>query len=147
MGPSKFFTIDEFLQSRTAARNGIDMRPPTAVGAALEALVVKILDPLRADIGLPIKITSGYRPPALNRLIGGSDTSQHTLGQAADIQVVGMTPLAVCRRIVALKLPFDQLIFEFGQWTHVSYGPRNRRQVLTAKHVGGKTVYLPGLVP
>lgn len=141
----KYFTLDEFLQSDTATKNGINMMPPPERVKCLNDLVAHVLDPLREALGKPITVTSGYRPEALNKLIGGVNSSQHTLGQAADIRVAGMTPKQLCQFIIDHKLPFDQLIQEFGSWTHVSYGPRNRREVLTAKTVNGKTVYTPGI--
>ena len=141
----KYFKLSEFCQSKTAKDHGIDMTPPARVKASLEALVVNVLDPLREAVGKPIVVSSGYRPEKLNALIGGAATSQHSLGQAADINIGGMAPKQVCELIIKLGLPFDQLIMEFGRWTHVSYGPRNRRQVLTAKSVNGRTVYTPGL--
>lgn len=145
---SAHFTLAEFLESDSAARYGIDMTPPPAVQASLKALAVNVLDKVRDRAGCPIIITSGFRPPALNRKIGGASSSQHVLGEAADIKATAMKPLALCQLIVAAKIPFDQLIYEFGNWTHISYrAGRLRGQVLTAKKVGGKTVYLPGLVP
>lgn len=141
----KNFKLSEFCQSATAKAHGIDMTPPAAMKANLEALVVNVLDPLREQLGKPIVVSSGYRPPKLNELVGGAATSQHAMGEAADISVGGMSPKQVCEIIIKLGLPFDQLIMEFGRWTHVSYGPRNRRQVLTAKSVNGRTVYTPGL--
>lgn len=141
----KYFRLSEFCQSATAKSHGIDMTPPPAVSANIESLVNNVLDPLRAHLGKAIIVSSGYRPPALNKLVGGAATSQHATGCAADISVAGIPPKQLCEIIIGLKLPFDQLIMEFGRWTHVSFGPRNRRQVLTAKTVNGKTVYDPGL--
>lgn len=142
----RYFKLGEFCRSTTAIRRGIDMTPPPEVQGSLEALVTMILDPLREHLGLPIRITSGYRPPALNKVIGGARSSQHVLGQAADITVEGMSPVDVCRAIMAIRLPFDQLIEE-GTWVHVSYSERNRREVLTATFKGGKAIYTPGLHP
>lgn len=142
----KYFTLKEFLVSGAAKRMGVDMTPSAAVKANIEGLVNNILDPLRERIGLPIFISSGYRPVQVNRAVGGSDTSQHVYGEAADIVVHGVPPMAVCKIIIDMGLPFDQLIQEFGEWTHVSFSPRNRRQVMTAsKDARGKTVYTPGL--
>lgn len=141
----KHFKLGEFLRSDTARRNGIDMTPTPEAEANLRALVEHVLDPLRVRLGRPVIVTSGYRPPALNPLVGGSSTSQHTLGQAADIQVPGMTPDQVCEAIIRAGLPYDQLIDEFSSWVHVSYGPRHRRQFLRARKSNGRTVYLTGL--
>lgn len=142
------FDLAEFCQSNTAARLGIDMTPSPTIISNLGMLVTRILDPLRTHLGKPIHITSGYRPPALNSAIGGARSSQHVQGQAADIHVDGMTVKEVCEAIIAARLPFDQLIHEFGSWTHVSYNPSGieRGEILTAKHVPGTgTVYTTGL--
>lgn len=142
----KHFTLGEFLVSGTAKRLGIDMNPPPPVQANIEALVHNVLDPLRSRVGRAIFVSSGWRPEKLNNAIGGSVTSQHLSGEAADITVQGMKPVDVCKMIIEMGLPFDQLIQEHGEWVHVSFGPRNRRQVLTAsRNRSGKTVYTPGL--
>jgi hypothetical protein len=144
---SKYFRLEEFLQSQYAARHGIDMTPSPAVARNLTALAVNVLDPLRDRAGCPIIITSGFRPTAVNVGIGGSATSQHVFGEAADIRATKINPYNLCQMIVNAKLPFDQLIYEFGDWTHVSFRKgRLRGEVLTAKRVNGKTKYLPGLV-
>lgn len=143
----KHFTLAEFLVSQTAARHGLDMTPTPAIVLNLRQLVYHVLDPLRErGVKTAIQVTSGYRSPELNRRIGGSTSSQHCLGQAADIKVMGWEPVAVCRAIMAMGLPFDQLILEFDQWTHVSYArDRQRGQVLTARRIGGRVRYLQGL--
>lgn len=141
---SKYFTLEEFTFSSTAVRKGINNKPDLIHLANLQALVTNILDPLREALGKPIRITSGYRSPALNKAIGGSTTSQHSLGMAADIQVPGVSVDDVVKKIIELKLPYDQLIHEFGEWTHVSFDPeRGRRQELAATRVNGKTRYSP----
>jgi zinc D-Ala-D-Ala carboxypeptidase len=144
----KHFDLSEFCTSQTAARYGIDMTPPESVIDNLRMLVVNILDPLRELLDRPIVISSGYRPSALNVAIGGALRSQHVAGQAADILVPGMSVLGVCRTIIAnpRDCPYDQLIFEFGQWTHVSYSStRCRHAVLTATRYGQHVTYTPGL--
>jgi len=94
-----------------------------------------------------VVITSGYRSPALNHAIGGSPTSHHMQGRAADLIVPGMTPLAVCQAAHQMKLPCAQIIHEFGRWAHLAVAlPNERTQLLTAKLAQGKTVYEPGLV-
>jgi len=135
------FSLDEMTFSQTAVRQGIRNEPDAQEIEALRALVTNVLDPLRDHLGKPVNVSSGFRSGTLNRAIGGASTSQHCLGQAADINVPGMSVAEVVAVIRKLKLPFDQLIDEFGSWVHVSYSPRNRRQVLIARTVGGKTVY------
>lgn len=145
---SKHFNLAEFLRSEYATRHGIDMTPPPKVQANLTALAVNILDPLRDRAGCPIVVTSGYRPVLVNTKVGGSSTSQHVFGEAADIIATKINPYNLCKMIIDAKLPFDQLIYEFGEWTHVSFkakGPQ-RGQVLTAKKINGSTKYLAGLV-
>lgn len=145
------FSLREMLFSQEATRKGIDEQfaPEPHVVQNLNALCVNILEPLRLSLGVPIRVTSGYRCPRLNKAIGGATNSQHTLGQAADIEADGVSNLESAERIIALKLPFDQMILEYPNangepsWIHVSYGPRHRRQVLVARKVGGRTVYEP----
>ena len=142
---SKHFTLDEFIKSATATRLGIDNTPDEKVLNCIQALVDNVLEPLRVHYGRPIIITSGYRCPKLNKVVGGSSTSQHVIGQAVDIRSVSDSRednKELFDMILEMKLPFDQLINEFGyDWVHVSFGPRNRRQVLKAEKSGGKTVY------
>ena len=142
---SKHFTLDEFIKSATATRFGIDNTPDEKVLNCIQALVDNVLEPLRVHYGRPIIITSGYRCPKLNKAVGGSSTSQHAIGQAVDIRSVSDSRednKELFDMILEMKLPFDQLINEFGyDWVHVSFGPRNRRQVLKAEKSGGKTVY------
>ena len=130
----KYFTLNELTASTTAKRKGIDNTPDATVKANLTALVANILDPLREAYGKPIVVSSGYRSPKLNRAVGGAAKSQHVTGQAADIHTLSDTPAdnkKLYDLILKLKLPFDQLINEYNfNWVHVSYSPRNRRQIL-----------------
>lgn len=135
------FTLAELKVTST----GIANTPTPAEIVHLRNLAEKILQPLRDDLRRPVLVNSAFRSERVNRAVGGSPTSQHRLGQAADIRVDGMTSRALARRIIDLQLPFDQVIEEFGRWVHVSYGPRHRRQVLTAVKRGGRTVYDQGL--
>ena len=149
---SKNFYLDEFTRSQTAERHGIDMDVPVGspVFVSLERLCYTILQPVRDALG-PVNISSGYRPLELNKLIGGSLTSQHRFGEAADFTVVGHTPLEVCNWIADnLPLVYHQLIHEFGRWVHASIvlgGRGPRRQQLTAYKRPGekKTLYADGL--
>lgn len=133
----KYFTISELTKSATAMRKKIDNTPTEAVKKNLTALVEKVLDPLREAWGQPIVVSSGYRSPILNRAVGGVSSSQHILGQAADIHTVSDKPSEnkkLYDLIKKLKLPVDQCINEYGyNWIHVSYGPRNRRSYFSIK--------------
>lgn len=128
----KYFTLKELTRSVTAKNKGIDNTPGEVEKNNLIALVENVLDPLREAWGQPIIITSGYRCPALNRAVGGSATSQHVKGEAADIRTVSDTVednKALYELIKILNLPIDQCINEYGyDWIHVSYSPRNRRK-------------------
>ena len=130
----KFFTLRELTKSDTAIRKGIKNVPSKSEENNLIALVENILDPLREAYGKPIIVTSGYRCEELNRLIGGSKTSQHRSGQAVDIRTVIDTPeenKKLYDLIIKLNLPFDQLIDEHNfDWVHVSYSPKHRKQIL-----------------
>lgn len=127
---SPHFHLDEFTVSQTAARRGIDNTPSAAVIAALKT-TASHLEGVRQLLGRPILISSGYRSKALNKAVGGSPSSAHLSGHAADFISPGFgSPLAICRAIAAARLPFDQLIEE-GTWVHISFDPRMRGQVLT----------------
>jgi zinc D-Ala-D-Ala carboxypeptidase len=152
---SEHFTLRELTRSDTAARLGIDNTPDAAAIAALRALCENVLEPLRGSIGRPIAITSGYRSPALNKVIGGSPRSQHCNGEAVDLEVPGEDNLTIAHWLAEWALPFDQLILEMytlgdpaSGWVHVSHrAGENRGQVLTATKDGGRVVYMPGLPP
>ena len=126
----KHFTIQELTRSATARQLGIDNSPPVSAVKALHALVDHVLDPLRQAWGGPIRVTSGYRSPELNKAVGGTANSQHQLGEAADI-TVGSPARNRCllELIKRLNLPVDQCIDEKGcRWIHVSHRKgRNRR--------------------
>ena len=141
---SKNFTLDEFTVSQTAARNDIDMNPSEGIIANLTDYCQHLLQPLRDETG-PIFISSGFRPLVLNTLIGGSGTSAHIQGRAADFKVLGMTPYDTCLKIMELELPYDQVIHEFGRWTHMGAAPKPRSEELTAYKDDGKTRYALGI--
>lgn len=133
-----YFTLPEFLRSERAKKMGIDNFPSFEVVHNLELLRDKVLNPLREAYGAKIAVTSGYRCPRLNAAVNGAVSSQHMLGQAADIRAMvadSQKLFAENRRIFELvqelKLPFDQLINEYNfSWLHLSYSPRHRRQIL-----------------
>jgi zinc D-Ala-D-Ala carboxypeptidase len=131
MNVSKNFSLSEFEYSYSALSNKIDNSVPSNLIPNIKDLAVNVLQPLRDRLQHPIRITSGYRCPKLNRLVNGSLNSQHMTGQAADIKINGMSPAEVVAFIIAENIEFDQLINEFDQWTHVSFRKgNNRRQVL-----------------
>lgn len=143
---TKHFIIDEFTLSQTAVRRGIDNRPSTDELANLKQLAL-FLEIVREIVKKPIIITSGYRSPELNRWVGGSRTSAHLQGLAADIVTPSFgTPTELAELIAALDIEFDQVILEFGRWVHVSVSDNPRHQVLTAVSTPDGTKYEAGLV-
>lgn len=139
---TEHFTLEEMTASEDAARNGLKNTPSDAAIQNLKILCRNVLEPLRLIVKKPVIVHSGYRSKKVNEAIGGATNSQHMKGQAADFIVPGMTVEEVFK-IVADRLPFDQLIEEFGEWVHVSYAPKLRHQKLRAIRVNGKTQYIP----
>jgi len=110
--------------------------------SAAKLLAENVFEKIRAFRGAPIKVNSGYRSPEYNKKIGGAKTSQHMKGEALDL------PLTSDEfHFIKDNLEFDQLIWEFGSdkkpaWVHVSYSAtNNRKQVLRAAKINGKTKY------
>lgn len=128
----KYFTIKELCKSSTATAKGIDNSPNSEIVKNLEQLIDNILDPLRERYGKPITVNSGYRCPELNKAVGGSKTSQHMKGLAADITVGSPKKNKVLFDLIKeMDLPFDQLIDEKKlSWVHVSYSTTPRKQIL-----------------
>lgn len=129
---TEFFTKSELTRSDTARIRGIDNTPTPEASAALDALMWNVLDPIRRMWGKPIIVNSGYRCPKLNAAIGGSATSQHMKGEAADITAGDPTKNKELFDMIAQSaIPFDQLIDEKNyRWIHVSYRPNGRRNIL-----------------
>ena len=152
---SPHFTLAEMTRSQTASRKGIDNTPPDHVIENLKRLCVNVLEPLRAAAGRPLHISSGYRSPALNLVVGGARTGSHPLGEAADFECPGLDNLALAHLLRGLvDVEVDQVILEFyveGQpssgWLHVSHREKNNRgEFLTAfAEPGGRTRYARGL--
>jgi zinc D-Ala-D-Ala carboxypeptidase len=153
MNLTKNFTLSELTKSETALRKGLDNEPTQEIISALQLLAVNVLQPVRDHYAKSVKVNSGYRSPEVNASVGGSKTSDHCKGQAADIEIPGVANAELAEYIKD-KLQFTQLILEFytqgvpdSGWVHVSYDPSNlKKQVMTAVRRDGKTVYLPGLV-
>ena len=149
---SQNFTIQEYIKSQTALRQGIDNTPTEEHMGNATALFRNVVQKVRDQFGVTV-INSGYRGEALNKAVGGSSTSQHCKGEAVDIECPG-TPNYVVAKWIEDNLDFDQLILEFytpgipdSGWVHVSYKSEgNRKSVLTAMKENGKTVYKPGLI-
>lgn len=144
------FYLDEFCRSQTAERLGrpIVVKQDSEIIQNLKQLCATVLQPLRDEFGVSITITSGYRPKWLNDHIGGSQTSHHLFGLAADLVVPGIPPLQVAQAIERLKLPFQQVINEYGSWTHVAVPPIGEeplRQALTFSHNGEQRCVKAGL--
>ena len=153
MNLSPNFTLSEMTKSETALRHGMDNTPGDTEIANLKLLAEKVLQPIRDHYKRGVKVNSGFRHPDVNARVGGSRTSDHTRGMAADIEIPGVAN-AELAEWVQQNLDYTQLILEFytpgipdSGWVHVSYDPANlKKQELTAVRRDGKTVYLPGLV-
>jgi|TARA_R110000796_G_scaffold17175_1_gene53070 hypothetical protein len=147
---SNNFSLSEFTSSPTADRLGIDNTPNKEVTDNLQELVTFVLQPIRDRYG-SVVISSGYRSPELNKAIGGSTTSDHCLGCAADFEVQGMDNKEMAKWI-ANNLDFKQVILEFyhegdmhSGWIHCSYKKdNNKKQKLNALKDGKKTIYTQG---
>jgi hypothetical protein len=146
---SEHLELAEIIRSESAKRNGITNMPTEEHIANLKLLAEHIFEPIRANFRQPILISSGYRSKELNAKIGGANSSQHSLGQAIDIDmdgtINGVTNADIFKYIKE-QLPFDQLIWEFGNdiqpdWVHVSYSNRNRKEILKATKLNGITHY------
>ena len=148
---SENFSLKEMTQSQTALKNNIDNSPNVTQIDNLQQLCQNILQPLRDDFQLPIKITSGFRSRELAEMIGSNpDKSQHSKGMAADFEIPGVDNRELASWIRS-ELEFDQLILEFYRdnepssgWIHCSYSTnQNRNQSLRAQRVDGKVSYTP----
>lgn len=143
---SKNFVLEEFTTSQTAIRKGINNIPNNNQIDSLKRLCENVLQPIRDHYNLPLVISSGFRCEELNRMIGGSGTSQHCKGEAADFTVnIAQVPLFEQFEtiVTVLDIPFDQIIYEFGSWIHIShkYEGEQRREILSAYRIHGKVRY------
>ena len=149
------FTLAELSFSATATRKKLDNTPSDKNTANLMLLCTGLLQPIRDIVAKPITVNSGYRSPSVNLAVGGSVTSAHRFGYAADINCYdyGSPKLFaefIVKELRARNIKFDQIILEFNQWVHVAIynqQKQQRGQVLTARTMpNGRTEYLSGLV-
>ena len=147
------FSLAEMTKSDTALRLDMDNTPGPEEIENMTRLCECVLQPVRNHFGKGVKVNSGFRHPNVNAKVGGSKTSDHCKGMAADIEIPGIANADLAKWIVD-NLEFRQVILEFytpgipdSGWVHVSYNPSdNKKQVLTATKKEGKTVYLNGLI-
>jgi hypothetical protein len=145
MNLSKHVTRAEFERSDTAIRHGISNLMTESDIIRAKELCENVFEPIREHLGKPIKVNSGYRSLAVNKRIGGAKTSQHSVGEAIDLDLHDRDLF----EWIIDNVVFDQLIFESGtedkaDWFHISYRKnRNRKQVLRMIKIGGKSTYIP----
>lgn len=148
---SNHLDLSEVTRSESAKRNQISNMPTPEHIENFKLLAEKIFEPIREHFGVPIHISSGYRSEELNAKIGGSSSSQHCKGQAIDIDMDGSTNGVTNKMVfdyIKDNLPYDQVIAEFPEngniaWVHVSYDlEKQRNQILVAKKINSKTVYI-----
>ena len=147
------FSLHELTKSETALRLNLDNTPGPVETEYLKILAENVLQPIRDHFQKGVKVNSGFRSIETNQATGGSRTSDHCKGQAADIEIPGVANADLAQWIMD-NLDYTQLILEFytpgipdSGWVHVSYDPDNlKKQELTAMKVAGKTQYVPGLV-
>jgi uncharacterized protein YcbK (DUF882 family) len=143
------FSLQELVKTNVRQ---FDNTPTKEIVDNLKTLTEQVLQPIRNRFG-PVTVNSGYRSQQVNTAVGGSKTSDHCFGFAADIEVVGVDNLELAKWILA-NLKFTQVILEFytkgvpdSGWVHVSYNKKNlKQQVLTATKLNNKTNYAVGLV-
>jgi hypothetical protein len=150
---SSNFSLAEMTKSDTALRLDMENTPGDEEIANMTALCDNVLQKVRDHYGMGVKVNSGFRHPDVNAAVGGSKTSDHCKGMAADIEIPGVANADLAQWIVD-NCEFRQVILEFytpgipdSGWVHVSYNPDdNKKQVLTAMKENGKTVYKVGLI-
>ena len=147
---TKDFNLSEFTESQYAVRHNINNQPNGYELANIINITAPSMQKIRDLLEQPIHITSGYRCYALNRAIGGSDTSAHMSGLAVDfVAPRAGTPKQVAEALKwhAKDLRIDQLINE-GQWVHVGFaapGKPPRNEIMTARFINGKPIYEKGI--
>ena len=152
---TEHFSLKELTRSETGRRLGIPNVPSAADMANIQ-YTAEQLEKIRAYVGRGIVVTSCFRCERVNKAVGGSATSAHRFGLAADCDAIGLTSLAFAKEIIKMrdegKIKFDQLILEFPErgeaaWVHIGFRRNSpmRNEIKTATKKGGKTIYLDGL--
>lgn len=141
---SPHFSLEEFTFSEHAARLGVSNDPPIQVIDNL-LIVAQKMERVREILGHPIFVTSAYRSPKVNHLVGGAPTSAHLTGWAVDFRSTFGNPYEVCCRIRDSGIQYDQLIHEYGRWTHISFAPALRQQNLSI--FNSSSGYIRGIAP
>lgn len=163
---TEHFTLEDLTDSDMALRLGIDNTPPANVIANLRDLAIG-LESMRLMLGRPMRIHSGYRCEALERVLCAKDFAAwcarhrkdpatawpeyferkgHPKGYCADWTCPDYgPPIVIVRYLNSTGIRFDQLIQE-GTWVHASFDPRMRRQILTASFdANGTPSYAQGV--
>lgn len=143
MNLSEHFSLEEATHSDTAIRLGINNQPDARQLENMKKAALG-MEQVRALLGKSISVNSWIRLPAVNVAVGGSKVSSHMDGWAIDFVCSFGTPYAVCKAIEASGIKFDQMIHEYGKWTHISFAPEMRQQKLTIFNPQKK--YLPGIL-
>jgi len=148
---AEHFTLAELVASEYATRHEIDNTPDTEALANLHALA-EGLERARVILGEPMIVSSGYRSPKVNSAVGGSRTSYHQRGLAADFRCAGQSPAEICKRLLFAKdiVLYDKLILEYprsGGWTHIQFpdgeaSPRQHEYTIFSRATG----YQPGIL-
>lgn len=148
MNVSEHITLEMLTKSQTATRNHIEeqFNPPADIIGKLTDLSINVIEKLLVMFPT-LNISSGYRCERLNPLIGGANSSQHTKGEAVDLEISGKSNIEIARAVIHARIPYDQMIIEGGTmekpaWVHVSYRMGgNRYEILRADFTTGKAVY------
>lgn len=142
---SEHFPLAELTFSQTALRLGIANYPNAEQIANLVRLCADVLEPTRLLLRCPMKVTSGYRSPEINSRVGGSKTSAHMEGRAADVIPTQGKLHDAFAAVMCSDIPYDQLILEAGSWLHLAVarsGEQPRRECLLATGYPGHWEYM-----
>ena len=122
------FSISELIKSDKAKQHNIKNIPSISQVDNMLNLIFYCLQPIRDYLGKPMIISSGYRCPELNKLVGGVSNSQHLEGKAVDFTVPGESVQSIIFKIQTSNIEYDQLINEYDKWVHISFNKGNNRK-------------------